>query len=94
MHVRKLDAVCSEVKVHKGRARYWKGVVAALDECADNMEVSVCKNILEVELDCRLKFEMLRLTEREKRCCLTLLHAVKIKGVAMKINTLEYFPPM
>ncbi|EFO26714.1 hypothetical protein LOAG_01765 [Loa loa] len=38
MHVRKLDAVCSEVKVHKGRARYWKGVVAALDECADNMK--------------------------------------------------------
>uniref|UniRef100_A0A0R3RQX9 MRG domain-containing protein n=1 Tax=Elaeophora elaphi TaxID=1147741 RepID=A0A0R3RQX9_9BILA len=37
-HVRKLDAVCSEVKVHKGRARYWKGVVAALDECADNMK--------------------------------------------------------
>ncbi|VDK69658.1 unnamed protein product [Litomosoides sigmodontis] len=38
MHVRKLDAVCSEVKVHKGRARYWKGVVAALDECAENMK--------------------------------------------------------
>ncbi|CAG9530985.1 unnamed protein product [Cercopithifilaria johnstoni] len=38
MHVRKLDAVCSEVKVHKGRARYWKGVVAALDECTDNMK--------------------------------------------------------
>ncbi|MCP9262362.1 hypothetical protein DINM_004559 [Dirofilaria immitis] len=37
-HVRKLDAVCSEVKVHKGRARYWKGVVAALDECVDNVE--------------------------------------------------------
>ncbi|VDO27156.1 unnamed protein product [Onchocerca flexuosa] len=38
MHVRKLDAVCSEVKMHKGRARYWKGVVAALDECTDNLE--------------------------------------------------------
>ncbi|VDK74225.1 unnamed protein product [Onchocerca ochengi] len=38
MHVRKLDAVCSEVKVHKGRARYWKGVVAALDECTNNLE--------------------------------------------------------
>uniref|UniRef100_A0A915PI89 MRG domain-containing protein n=1 Tax=Setaria digitata TaxID=48799 RepID=A0A915PI89_9BILA len=38
LHVRKLDAVCSEVKVHKGRTRYWKGVVAALDECADNMK--------------------------------------------------------
>lgn len=43
MHVRKLDAVCSEVKVLKGRVRYWKSVVAALDECADNMKVNICK---------------------------------------------------
>lgn len=48
MHVRKLDAVCSEVKVHKGRARYWKGVVAALDECTNNLEVSLCKCIFKL----------------------------------------------
>lgn len=38
--MRKLDAVCSEVKMHRGRTRYWKAVVASLDESVDTIKVS------------------------------------------------------
>ncbi|VDN05391.1 unnamed protein product [Thelazia callipaeda] len=38
IYVRKLDTVCAEVRIHKGRARYWRSVVAALDECVDNLK--------------------------------------------------------